>query len=1207
MSSPSYEEKRDGPPSPSLKSEADGNHEVSPGIALPQTALTDGTGAEMPEGKDEEDEHGDDIDNADEPGSKLPGKDAAAVSAVPLSPLHASFLSTLRTSPLLTPIHAEVRNLSYWYASRKKLGPKKHGALITRQMQSGKWESNIYKMKMNDETLEMTPQKVFLANHKTRWAAFRNCEKACKERDANPATTNPNTDPSKLLETHFHLVIISAKFDRLTPAERLSLVYEALLAGSGTQLTATTPSLPPNDIQDTNTVIENAWKKNEEKLHPWQLSDVNYHRYSKLGPRLNTAGYAACAPVKMKIGSLFGPNMCNLEVFRVLQPVQKLTLIIEAKTPSQWKPEEFIAPLSERFGRTHLDGNASHVPKSLQTAQQNERIKLLTHVPKESEKWEARMNGGAKVMSKSVNSLTEALGLDASVSGIKFGKKVGGIYGHFFSDLPATIKELLMKKYKDNKLLIQHEGNHNYVKEALENKGKPKKKKDENVPVTGMSKMRDKMLQAVGQADPDVGTLTEADMMEAVYIGARKMERAAVRLQRMRRAAVLWKSVKVIWWRKFATVTIQRIFRGKIAQKYVHLLRRLQPVAAIRIQRMFRSKKTKRIVAAWQKLVYRMTRWVLPKIKRFLRNCFLQNIAKYFDKAVTIQKVLRMFLVKNRYRKKLAMRNLFPIDWRTFYPEQVIKIQRRIRGNWGRARFLTFIEAALVARVDKPAAIKIQKRIRGVIGRKISAQKRYEKRCLALLQRVARAYVQRIWKEQMRQEKRKIDAAVSVQRIVRGRIDRVLVEYIRVEHWYNNKFMPAVIKTQSAVRAWSARKKVRQMVLEIHSANRCQNFWRFILARRELMARMKAARLLFIFRCAVKIQKIVRMFLCKKVYPTKLQIEQGRRLYAAKVIMRAWVTFVQGKRLQLLLDDNRQSFYKARLPKFSASREEIERDRKEIDNDIKSSLQLRDRYQARMKEIDNFQVEAQLRSTIISKEMKNLTPDDFDSGWGDAFGSEFEVLGRQIKMSSEEERLIRHRLLVLNKELTVLYCELEDVEIELDHIGTLEVSAYEGMRRAAVGRIERRVLDAKERLVRIERCKWKTEAVRLHVIQRQRPGFAAIQAKAKEGRDTNYARTVVFEKRQQRRDYEQLREAEMHKADGAAASLLGSTYESYATPFQTTFDSIVNGNMALLRGLTLEERAERIKKQYKDREKAKRLKTGGQFSSLKKFPEIFMK
>jgi hypothetical protein len=307
------------------------------------------------------------------------------------------------------------------------------------------------------------------------------------------------------------------------------------------------------------------------------------------------------------------------------------------------------------------------------------------------------------------------------------------------------------------------------------------------------------------------------------------------------------------------------------------------------------------------------------------------------------------------------------------------------------------------------------------------------------------------------------------------------------------------------------------------------------------------------------------------------------------------------------LDDNRQSFYKAKLPKFDAARKEIMTDKEEILTDISNTQNLIDRHRKRLKEIDSFQVEAQLRSSVISKELLNLTPEDFDSGWGDAFGTEFEVLGRQLKMSKEEERLLRNRIMVLNKELTVLYCELEDVEIELDHIGTLEVSAYEGMRRAAVGRIERRVMDAKERLIRMERCKWKTEAIRLHVIQRERPGFQRIKAAAREGRDMEYARTISFEKRQQRRDYELLREKPMHKADGASRSLLGSTYESYAAPFQTTFDSIVNGNMALLRGLTLEERAERVKKQYKDREKAKRLKTGGQFSSLKRFPEIFMR
>ena len=180
------------------------------------------------------------------------------------------------------------------------------------------------------------------------------------------------------------------------------------------------------------------------------------------------------------------------------------------------------------------------------------------------------------------------------------------------------------------------------MKEAEERLRKEAERKrrgeDEHVdtfqPVTGMSKMRKAMEDKKGYADPDVGTQTEAEMMEELYISARKVERAAIRLQRIRRAAILHRSVKTIWKRKYACIHIQRMVRGKLGRMYAVLLKKLQPVAAARIQRLFRNKKSKRIVLAFQALTYRLTRYVLPKIKRFLRNCFLQNIEKFFQRAV---------------------------------------------------------------------------------------------------------------------------------------------------------------------------------------------------------------------------------------------------------------------------------------------------------------------------------------------------------------------------------------------------------------------------------------------------------------------------------------------------------------------------------------------------------------------------------------------
>lgn len=44
------------------------------------------------------------------------------------------------------------------------------------------------------------------------------------------------------------------------------------------------------------------------------------------------------------------------------------------------------------------------------------------------------------------------------------------------------------------------------------------------------------------------------------------------------------------------------------------------------------------------------------------------------------------------------------------------------------------------------------------------------------------------------------------------------------------------------------------------------------------------------------------------------------------------------------------------------------------------------------------------------------------------------------------------------------------------------------------------------------------------------------------------------------------------------------SYEEYAKPVQFTYDNIVSNNLETLRGFTLDERAARIRDQYKQKE-----------------------
>ena len=114
-----------------------------------------------------------------------------------------------------------------------------------------------------------------------------------------------------------------------------------------------------------------------------------------------------------------------------------------------------------------------------------------------------------------------------------------------------------------------------------------------------MSKLRDK-LNAQITADYDKGTATEEEMIEEVYITAKEIERAAVRVQRIWRISVLPAIARKVWRRHYATITIQRVVRGRYGRLYAKLLAKLKPIAVVKIQRFRRDYNTQVIIDKWK-------------------------------------------------------------------------------------------------------------------------------------------------------------------------------------------------------------------------------------------------------------------------------------------------------------------------------------------------------------------------------------------------------------------------------------------------------------------------------------------------------------------------------------------------------------------------------------------------------------------------------
>jgi hypothetical protein len=73
-----------------------------------------------------------------------------------LSLIHESILNTLKQSNKLSPLFINVKNESYWYIQRNKIGPKKHMALIVKYNDNKcEYETNIYKMKLRESDMEV--------------------------------------------------------------------------------------------------------------------------------------------------------------------------------------------------------------------------------------------------------------------------------------------------------------------------------------------------------------------------------------------------------------------------------------------------------------------------------------------------------------------------------------------------------------------------------------------------------------------------------------------------------------------------------------------------------------------------------------------------------------------------------------------------------------------------------------------------------------------------------------------------------------------------------------------------------------------------------------------------------------------------------------------------------------------------------------------
>eukprot|EP01041_Mallomonas_annulata_P006103 gene6103-12356_t len=996
---------------------------------------------------------------------------AITINGQIVSPIHKILYTSLHQSKSLESIHIDVRNESYWYAMRKRLGPRKQATLIVdMNVMASRWESYIYKMKPREEDFLMVPQKHFLLSHKSRWTAYKHCETACNERDSDPIIDRPSSnprliDPSKILSTHFRILVVSEAFDRLSHTDRLILIYNALLDDLGTNILQTTSTSSSSLLQ----------------FHP-----------------------------KMNFISYYGDNVCQLNLFRFLllppptlptststtttttpplsSPSPSISLLIEAKTPSQWRMKDYTPPVSERFGSAHMGLRSSRISSSTVPASHKKRIKALAGIKKSNTAGGNTTSGRISPPKTFINkpatayNSAELLGVDASISGVTESDKTGGIYGHFFSDLSPAMRGLVMEEHRRNKTLIQHEGN-SHTKHQAGGKSHAGRVSAEYG--------RKRSVYEDSLSEYDKGTKTELEMVEDIYIRTKTIERWTVRLQRLWRLRIWTKAIRIRWRRELAAIHLQRSLRGYFGRCYVRLLRQLRPMAAKKIQHCYRVYKQRIVHAEWLKLVFHAARRIFPIMKRFIKRCAESSLSKYHFATVKIQCVWRKHLA----RMELYRRNGLYWMLAVLPPIAALKIQRCYRGYRARIRVIQLWEILLYETIDKRAVLLLQRVYRGVKGRQIALRKRKQRRSAVLLQRWARAYLHKLMSRKRQENQLYRYKATVIQRIFRGRIDREIVKRRLQKKYYLEVYIPAVITVQSLFRMTLCRRSYRDLIHTVDAVCTIQRTYRDYLRRLAARERHRARRLALKSKSVIQMQRMVRGWLARINAKAVRYKAAGQRMLAAKQILRAWVNYCHTKRLQKLLEEHRMKRLTKRILVLQETRGALNRDIEEIQGDINAVTKSMELNKQRLKELNDFTVEANLRLPTLHVELVGVSDDDIERGWVEAFGIEYECLVYQNMLAKQEIRLRKVLYKKQCRELLGLQLEMEESDLERFELATKEIESTEYLRSAEIGKIERRLMDKHKRDVRMEVCRWKIANIRKNVIVRNRLDYKILVEK----------------------------------------------------------------------------------------------------------------
>ncbi|GMF17266.1 unnamed protein product [Phytophthora lilii] len=602
---------------------------------------------------------------------------------------------------------------------------------------------------------------------------------------------------------------------------------------------------------------------------------------------------------------------------------------------------------------------------------------------------------------------------------------------------------------------------------------------------------------------------SEGTFMKKYLKRRREYMVVAIKLQQLYRSNMHSKALRRYFRHHVGAIELQRLFRGHQRRKYAKAYFCVVTCAVLIIQSVFRSYKSRQETKA-MKIRYKQATLNLQRVYRgFVGREHVRRIRRLQANAIMMEKIVRGFMGRCR-----AQRIFLAKHKQQVVIPACIYIQRVWRGHRERKIVKAKREALARVRVYIPAALRIETLIRGFIARRLVKKFRAAVEAAKVIQKFwrSRRYFQK-WMELM-ELRRKDRMASHIGSIARGILARKFIQRERRKRYFRRVLEPSAVKIQRVFRGYIVRKRLEDMRDEIEAAITLQQMWRSRSTVKTIREKLRGFRLMLRKSAAGKIQ---RCYLC---YRARQELNYRRLTHhacygkAALAVQAAWRSYCSRKELKEFRICSLIERRACSLTQAKEDREMIEFDIFDARNDLKRVMKYKAKTLRRIKEMKEMRIEWERRQPVVEKELNQLTEEDLDRGWGEAFETEKHILHFSLELSVEDILSKKQQVREYEEEIEDLRIELEDLERDMEErilSETMELESYRDMELQRAGSM---FAEEKARRVRLQRIRWGTRNVRRHVILRKRDDLRAFEKEALAKRQVEELGVLAFEKKQ---------------------------------------------------------------------------------------------